>query len=107
MRILFIGNIHTYYNDMPHTFADICCEHHVETEVTMLAHGGKVERIPKLNCMPRTEDTHRILAHYQQRLLLRHKCVKCICCRIYPDNAAFYLYAFFVSLTNLPRYTFP
>ena len=41
MRILFIGNSHTYYNDMPHIFADICREHHVEAEVTMLAHGGK------------------------------------------------------------------
>lgn len=41
MRILFIGNSHTYYNDMPHMFADICREHYVETEITMLAHGGK------------------------------------------------------------------
>ena len=41
MRILFIVNSHTYYNDMPHMFADICREHHVDTEVTMLAHGGK------------------------------------------------------------------
>ena len=41
MRVLFIGNSHTYYNDMPHMFADICREHHVETEVTMLAHSGK------------------------------------------------------------------
>lgn len=24
MRILFIGNSHTYYNDMPHMFADTC-----------------------------------------------------------------------------------
>ena len=41
MRILFIGNSHTYYNDMPHMFADICREHHVDVEITMLAHGGK------------------------------------------------------------------
>ncbi|MDE6846427.1 MAG: hypothetical protein K2J99_11790 [Lachnospiraceae bacterium] len=41
MKILFIGNSHTYYNDMPHMFADICREHHVDTEITMLAHAGK------------------------------------------------------------------
>ena len=26
MRVLFIGNSHTYYNDMPHLFAQICRE---------------------------------------------------------------------------------
>lgn len=41
MKVLFIGNSHTYYNDMPHMFADICREHHVDAEVTMLAHAGK------------------------------------------------------------------
>lgn len=41
MKVLFIGNSHTYYNDMPHMFADICREHHMDAEVTMLAHGGK------------------------------------------------------------------
>ncbi len=40
MRILFIGNSHTYYNDMPHMFANICHEHHTDTEITMLAHAG-------------------------------------------------------------------
>ena len=41
MRVLFIGNSHTYYNDMPHLFAQICQEKGIDTEVTMLAHGGK------------------------------------------------------------------
>ena len=41
MKILFIGNSHTYYNDMPHLFAQLCREKNVEAEVTMLAHGGK------------------------------------------------------------------
>ena len=41
MRVLFIGNSHTYYNDMPHLFAKLCREKGIETEVTMLAHGGK------------------------------------------------------------------
>ena len=41
MRVLFIGNSHTFYNDMPHMFAEICRENQKETEVTMLAHGGK------------------------------------------------------------------
>ncbi len=40
MRVLFIGNSHTYYNDMPHMFANICHEHHADTEITMLAHAG-------------------------------------------------------------------
>lgn len=39
-KVLFIGNSHTYYNDMPRIFADICREHHTEVGVTMLAHGG-------------------------------------------------------------------
>ena len=41
MKILFIGNSHTYYNDMPHIFAGLCRERHVNVDVTMLAHGGK------------------------------------------------------------------
>lgn len=41
MKVLFIGNSHTYYNDMPHMFVEICRERHKEVEVTMLAHGGK------------------------------------------------------------------
>lgn len=41
MRVLFIGNSHTYYNDMPHMFADICRSKGTDVEVTMLAHGGK------------------------------------------------------------------
>lgn len=41
MRVLFIGNSHTYYNDMPHIFAGLCREQNVDVAVTMLAHGGK------------------------------------------------------------------
>lgn len=41
MKVLFIGNSHTYYNDMPHMFAEICRKKQREVEVTMLAHGGK------------------------------------------------------------------
>ena len=41
MRVLFIGNSHTYYNDMPHLFAQICKSRQREVEVTMLSHGGK------------------------------------------------------------------
>lgn len=41
MRILFIGNSHTYYNDMPNIFREICVSQGKQVEVTMLAHGGK------------------------------------------------------------------
>lgn len=41
MRVLFIGNSHTYYNDMPQMFAEICAENDTPVEVTMLTHGGK------------------------------------------------------------------
>lgn len=41
MKVLFIGNSHTYFNDMPKMFADICREKGKPVEVTMLAHGGK------------------------------------------------------------------
>lgn len=41
MKFLFIGNSHTYYNDMPHLFQRICEENGMDAEVTMLAHGGK------------------------------------------------------------------
>lgn len=41
MRVLFIGNSHTYYNDMPQIFAEICRQAGTDTEVTMLTHGGK------------------------------------------------------------------
>ncbi len=41
MRVLFIGNSHTYRNDMPQTFAQICRAEGVKTEIVLLAHGGK------------------------------------------------------------------
>lgn len=41
MRVLFIGNSHTYFNDMPQMFAEICEANRIPAEVTMLAHGGK------------------------------------------------------------------
>lgn len=41
MRVLFVGNSHTYFNDMPCLFAEICRYNRVETDVVMLAHGGK------------------------------------------------------------------
>ncbi len=40
-RVLFIGNSHTYFNDMPYIFAKICRRSGVDVEVTMLTHGGK------------------------------------------------------------------
>ncbi len=40
MRTLFIGNSHTYYNDMPKMFRDICRENGVDMQVTMLTKGG-------------------------------------------------------------------
>lgn len=40
MRTLFIGNSHTYYNDMPKVFADICRKNGVDMQVTMLTKGG-------------------------------------------------------------------
>lgn len=41
MRILFIGNSHTYYHDLPERFRQICISQGTQAEVTMLAHGGK------------------------------------------------------------------
>ena len=42
MRVLFIGNSHTYFHDMPHTFARMCAELTGETpEVTMLAYSNR------------------------------------------------------------------
>ena len=40
MRVLLIGNSHTYFNDMPRIFREIARGNGVETEVAMLAHGG-------------------------------------------------------------------
>ncbi len=40
MRTLFIGNSHTYFNDMPKIFADICRKNGVDMQVTMLTQGG-------------------------------------------------------------------
>ena len=40
MRTLFIGNSHTYYNDMPKMFKDICAENGIDMQVTMLTKGG-------------------------------------------------------------------
>lgn len=41
MRVLFIGNSHTYFNDMPQIFAEICRKNGQEMEVTMITHGGR------------------------------------------------------------------
>ena len=42
MRVLFIGNSHTYFHDMPHTFARMCTKLTGETpEVTMLAYSNR------------------------------------------------------------------
>ena len=41
MKILFIGNSHIYFNDMPHIVAeDFMKEKGIYCETTMLAHGG-------------------------------------------------------------------
>lgn len=40
MRVLFIGNSHTYYNDMPKLFAQQAAQDGVSCEVTMITHGG-------------------------------------------------------------------
>lgn len=41
MRILFIGNSHTYFNDMPHQFAELLRAKGQEVSVTMLTRGGQ------------------------------------------------------------------
>jgi len=42
MRVLFIGNSHTYFNDMPALFASMCEElAGTKPEVTMLAYSGR------------------------------------------------------------------
>ncbi len=41
MKILFIGNSHTYYNDMVHTFARVCHANGTEIHTTMLTSPGK------------------------------------------------------------------
>lgn len=40
MKVLFIGNSHTYFNDMPHLFTEICAKGGIPAEAVMLAHGG-------------------------------------------------------------------
>ena len=37
MKVLFLGNSHTFYNDMPQIFADICKERGKDVEVAMQA----------------------------------------------------------------------
>ncbi len=40
MKILFLGNSHTYYNDLPALFKKICKENGKDVEVNMLAQPG-------------------------------------------------------------------
>ena len=40
MKVLFIGNSYTYYNDLPGEFAKICAENGVSAETEMIAAGG-------------------------------------------------------------------
>lgn len=42
MKVLFIGNSHTYFNDMPALFADMYCQlRGIRPDVTMLAYSGR------------------------------------------------------------------
>ena len=41
MKILFIGNSHTYFNDMPYQFAELMRASGTPIEVTMLSRGGQ------------------------------------------------------------------
>ena len=41
MRILFIGNSHTYFNDLPELVRQACAQRGQQIEVCMLTHGGK------------------------------------------------------------------
>lgn len=41
IKVLFIGNSHTYFNDMPQSFADMCRAGGVKTDVVMLAYSWK------------------------------------------------------------------
>lgn len=41
IKILFIGNSHTYYNDMPEIAKNIFASAGIDAEVTMLTQGGK------------------------------------------------------------------
>ena len=40
MKVLFLGNSHTYYNDMPQIFAQMCKARGKDVEVVMQAHPG-------------------------------------------------------------------
>ena len=40
MKILFIGNSHTYVNDLPELVAQLCREHGISVHVTMLTRPG-------------------------------------------------------------------
>ena len=40
MKILFLGNSHTYFNDMPQVFKEICQAYGIDVDVTMLAFPG-------------------------------------------------------------------
>ena len=40
MKVLFIGNSHTYFNDMPALFQSLCAEKGFSVHVTMLTKGG-------------------------------------------------------------------
>lgn len=41
MKVLFIGNSHTFFNDLPYLFKQICSENNIDVDVTMLARGYK------------------------------------------------------------------
>ena len=41
MRVLFIGNSHTFFNDMPELFARFCETDGAKPDVTMLAYPGR------------------------------------------------------------------
>ena len=40
LRVLFVGNSHTFFNDMPTIFQMFCRENGIDAEVVMQAHPG-------------------------------------------------------------------
>lgn len=40
VKVLFLGNSYTFFNDMPDTFASICAENGIEVEVSRVLKGG-------------------------------------------------------------------
>lgn len=65
LRILFIGNSYTFYNDLPGTFAELARAGGHQVEVQMVANGGAPTTLNRRIRLPRSNRKNGIMSSFK------------------------------------------